>query len=292
MKTLARLLDHSINRSPAENFRRLKAIFRAGSADFLYDLETVLRTPWYLNETLHIDRFFRYQRVVRNQIRWEELDFRDTTTLEFGCGPLLGWGPMAVYLGCSHYVCVEPRFDDEVLRSKEMEKRYLVPLHEQLEANFRKGVPYKEFKRRILDHLECYTTPLESFDFPEHSVDLVVSNGVLQHIMDLHGCLKVIKRISRPASRQFHVQHFTDHAGNTERPFKEIYTRSPEDYFKSNTLCNLKRPSEMVTLFEQHGIKVKLVPYLWDEAVFETPDRYWKQFKTSDLCIRVAFLVS
>lgn len=290
---MTKLLKPLLNRSPSENYQRLKAKLFTGTSDFLYDLETILHSSWHLDARRPIDRLFRYQRVIRNQIEWEELDFGGMTVLEFGCGPLLGWGPIAVYLGCSRYICVEPRFHEEIVRSMDIHNRYFLPLHQQLEAIFQRNMPFGEFKTRLSSQVETYAMPLEACKLPQVSTDLIISNGVLQHVLDLPGCFQQMQHLAHPKTKHFHVLNFTDHSGRPDKPFDKIYSQSPEDYFKNSSLLNLKRPSEMMALFEEYGFKVTLVPYYQDNCVSSAIRAdYWKKFSQDDLSIQIAFIVN
>ena len=291
--TLTKPLNLLLNRSPSENYRRLKAKIFTGTSDFLYDLDTVLRSKRHMDARHQIDRLFRYQRVIQNQIEWEGLNFEGKTVLEFGCGPLLGWGPIAVYLGCPHYICVEPRFHNDILQAEAIHNRYFLPLHQQLEAIFQRNVPFDEFKGRLFSQIETHAMPLEMCKLPEDSVDLIISNGVLQHIMDLSGSFQQMQHMAHSDTKQFHVLNFTDHGGRPEKPFDKIYTQSPQEYFKKSSLLNLKRPSEMMKLFEDHGFEMVLVPYYRDEYVANAiQNDYWKKFNHDDLSIQIAFIIN
>ena len=98
-----------------------------GEEDFPYDLQSVLASSYHMDCRKPIDRFLRYAHLLQNRIAWTPLEFDRKTVLEIGCGPLLGWGPVAVYLGATDYVCVEPRFCPEVLDSPEIEAGYFYP---------------------------------------------------------------------------------------------------------------------------------------------------------------------
>ena len=70
-----------------------------------------------------IDRLCPYQRILRERVDWREIEFESKTIVEIGCGPLLGWGPIATYLGCERYVCIEPRLQLSVVTSDAIARR-------------------------------------------------------------------------------------------------------------------------------------------------------------------------
>jgi len=287
------LAERLIHRSPSENVRALGAKLRTGSADFDYDLQTVLRSPYHMNASRPIDRYFRYQRVLSNRIPWQDLEFEGKTVLEIGCGPLLGWAPLGIYLGCERYYCVEPRMRREPLDCTDIETRFLLPMHQQLEALFDKGLTFAEFKRRLRDRTRCMVQDFERCQPPEAGVDLLISNNVLQHFSNVELCFEQMRRICRARAQHFHVIRFIDHESPPDRPFELIYGMSPKQYFESRSLLNLKRPSEMLELFERHGIQVRVVPYYRDEALSTREIHpHWKRFAPDDLDIQIAFFVS
>jgi hypothetical protein len=239
-----------------------------------------------------VDRFLRYERVLHTRGRWAPLEFDQRSILEIGTGPMLGWGPLAVYLGAQEYVCVEPRFRREVLDCDEVWVRFFLPLHQQLEAIFNRQVAYEDFTQRIRSRIQVHACNLEACRIPENSADLVISIGSLQHIVDIDDAVRQISSASRPGARQFHVVNFTDHMSPPDDPFHEIYRLTPAEYFKRDSLLNLKRPSDMLACFRKAGMSPVLVPYYVDPNIESRRIAdYWKRYEMSDLAIQIAFLV-
>jgi len=265
---------------------------KPGEEDFLYNLETVLGSRYYMDARKPVDRFLRYERVLDRHARWAPLEFEQRTVVEIGSGPMLGWGPLAVYLGAQKYVCIEPRFRSEILDSDEVWVRYFLPLHQQLEAIFDRHVPYEDFAHRIRSRIQVHASNLEACRLPEQSADLVISIGSLQHIADLEDAVQQIDRASRPGARQFHAVNFTDHMSPPDDPFRDIYRLTPVEYFERDSLLNLKRPSDIVSLFQKAGISLTLVPYCVDRNIESRQIvDYWKRYDMSDLAIQIAFFV-
>jgi hypothetical protein len=240
-----------------------------------------------------VDRFLRYERVLQKKSVWTPLDFDGKRLLEIGCGPLLGVGPIAVYLGAIEYVSAEPNYQPSVLESEVVWKRFFLPLHQQLDALFDRGISFEEFVDRVRSRIVVDTVAFENYTRAGDMFDVVYSNGVLQHISDLDSAVDVIKRLSHASTRQFHVVNFTDHVSLPDDPFREIYRLDPEDYFEHDSLLNLKRPTEVADMFRQSGIPVTMVPYIADQpARSDTMASYWSRFDASDLAVQIAFFVS
>jgi hypothetical protein len=265
-----------------------------GEEDFRYDVQTILAKPVHMDARRVVDRYLRYERVLQVKSAWTPLDFDGKRILEIGCGPVLGIGPIAVYLGATEYVCVEPRYHPEVLESNEVRTRFFLPFYQQLDALFDRGSSFDEFIDRIKTRIRIETVSFEDYKHTGDRMDIVYSNGVLNHIVDLDQAVALIQQISLASTRQFHVVNFTDHHGSPpDDPFREIYSQEPTQYFEHDSLLNLKRPSEILTLFSEAGIPVSMVPYIVDQTVL--PDKispYWSHFDASDLAVQIAFFVN
>jgi hypothetical protein len=264
---------------------------KPGEEDFRYDVQTILAKPVHMDARRVIDRYLRYERVLQVKSAWTPLDFDGKRILEIGCGPLLGIGPIAVYLGATEFVCVEPRYHPEVLESNEVQIRFFLPLYHQLDALYGRGLSFDEFIDRIKTGIRIDTVKIEDYQHIGNPMDIVYSNGVLNHVGDIDLALNRIQQVSHESTRHFHVVNFTDHHGNPpDDPFREIYSLEPAQYFEHDSLLNLKRPSEILALFSEAGITVSMVPYIVDQTVL--PDEispYWTRFHASELAVQIAF---
>lgn len=264
-----------------------------GEKDFQYDLGSILGSKVHMDARRVVDRYLRYERVLQKKSAWTPLDFDGKRLLEIGCGPLLGVGPIAVYLGATEYLSVEPNYQPAVLESDVVWTRFFLPFHQQLDALFDRGISFDEFVESMRSRIVVEAVALEDYTPAGDPVDVVYSNGVLQHIADPVRAVDVIRQLSHASTRQFHVVNFTDHVSPPDDPFREIYRLDPEEYFEHDSLLNLKRPSEVVDIFRKAGIPVTLVPYIADQpAGSGTMTSYWARFDASDLAVQIAFFVS
>jgi len=263
-----------------------------GQEDFRYDLKSVLGWSRHMDARKPVDRFLRYDRVLQTKSAWTPLDFEGKRVVELGCGPLFGWGPIAVYLGADEYFCIEPRFDRVVIESDVVWTRFFLPFHQQLEALFDRGIDFDEFVDRIRSRIRVEPAPIEECVVGDHSFDIVFSNGVLNHVAELERAVERIRQMSHPTTRQYHVVNFTDHMSPPDDPFREIYRLDPEEYFAQDSLLNLKRPSEITALFDRAGIPVTMVPYYVDRDIEKrTWAPYWSRFDAADLAVQIGFFV-
>ena len=264
-----------------------------GEEDFRYDLQAILANAVHIDGRRVVDRFLRYERVLQVKSDWASIDFDGKRVLEIGSGPLLGLGPIAVYLGATEYICIEPRYQPEVLESDEVWRRFFLPLYQQLDVLFERGISFDQYAAMIRSRIQTETVPIEDCARTDNLVDVVYSNGVLQHITDLDRAVAFIQQVSHASTRQFHVVNFTDHVSPPDDPFREIYRLNPADYFEDDFLLNLKRPSEISILFQQAGISLTQIPYIADHpAATSAMAPYWTRFDESDLAIQIAFFVN
>jgi hypothetical protein len=275
--------------SKQQDLSRLKL----GEEDFRYDLQRILGHSVHMDARRVVDRFLRYERVLQVKSAWIPLDFDDRRILEIGCGPLLGAGPIAVYLDATEYVCVEPRYQPDVLESELVWSRFFLPFYQQLDALFDRGLSFDEFVDRVRSRIRVETVAIEDYRYAGDRMDIVFSNGVLNHISDLDRAVALIRQVSDASTRQFHVVNFTDHSSLPDDPFRAIYRLEPAQYFEQDSLLNLKRPSEIADLFVDAGIPVTTIPYITDmSAVPGELAPYWLRFDTADLAIQIAFFVN
>jgi hypothetical protein len=264
-----------------------------GEEDFRYDLQTILAQSFHMDARRVIDRLLRYDRVLQAKSTWTPLDFDGKRFLEIGCGPLLGIGPIAVYLGATEYECVEPRYQPDVLESDVVWTRFFLPFYQQLDALFDCGLSFDEFVNRVRSRIRITAVAIEDYTRAGDPVDVVFSNGVLQHIGDINSAVALIRQMSHASTRQYHVVNFTDHVSPPDDPFREIYRLDPAEYFEHDALLNLKRPSEIIGLFSDAGIPVSMVPYIADQSAVSCEIApYWSRFDKSDLAVQIAFFVN
>ena len=138
--------------------------------------------------------------------------------------------------------------------------RAFLPLYQQLDVLFERGISFDEFADRIRSRIQTDAVAIEDFTRAVNLVDIVYSNGVLQHIADLDRAVDLIQLVSHASTRQFHVVNFTDHVSPPNDPFREIYSLDPAEYFEHDSLLNLKRPSE-VDIEAGHQSHRNNVPY-------------------------------
>ena len=292
--SILRLSKALINRSPRENFLTVLKKLKRQSTSLVYHEKYVLASSKHMDSAKLIDRLFRYQRVIGNAICWDYIDFRDKKVIEIGSGPLLGWGPIAIFLGCERYVCVEPDFNESLLRSESVWKRYFLYVHSQLKAIYGEIMSYDEFKMSIMEKVDIYTTKFQYIPLNAGFCDIMLSNSVLEHIVNVEELFSRMALVCSEKCIHLHAIDFGNHR-STDDPFEGVYNYSRDEYRKRypNSQLNLLKPSEFVDMFRRVGIKTQIVVYhKWREIPHGEVVPYWRKYSKEDLSTLVAFVVS
>ena len=111
------------NSSPKEVIKiiRNKLSSRNKKNPYDYTLDIVLKSNKHMNVQHLIDRWERYWRVCNNQNGKNlksQFSFNNKNIFELGCGPLFGWGPIAMALGADTYYYHDPGLRRDVALSK------------------------------------------------------------------------------------------------------------------------------------------------------------------------------
>ena len=109
----------------------------------------------------------------------------------------------------------------------------------------------------VHDAIGTYEQPAEAMTgIPGGSIDLVISNAVLEHVYSMADVAKELARVTRPGGRSMHQIDFRDHRDFT-RPLE--FLTMPDDEFarefeaRHGECGNRLRASEVQAIFERNG---------------------------------------
>ncbi|MFW6127209.1 MAG: class I SAM-dependent methyltransferase [Thermodesulfobacteriota bacterium] len=111
------------------------------------------------------------------------------------------------------------------------------------------------------ESISLYPYSLEELsELPDESVDVIISNAVLEHLYDLKSAFTYLARITKPGGLDIHTVDFRDHR-DFSRPL-EYLLLSDKEFARGFKEChgehgNRYRPQEMRQLFEQVGFTIK-----------------------------------
>lgn len=200
--------------------------------------------------------------VGRNILRWlrEFGDVRGKVILEIGPG--INFGPI-LFLSCHGAI---PIVADRFLAP--WDPNYHPEFYRQLRIELRRQHP--ELDLRPLDAiLDAGTYPpdvlsqievgVESMSLASNSVDIVVSNAVLEHVVDHAQAFFQLYRITKPGGSGVHQVDFRYHK-SFDRPLEHLlfslsdFERTSGAFRESGTYL---RPFDMADLFRASGFEVR-----------------------------------
>ena len=241
-----------------------------------YSVASVDASPKHADPTKLIDRLHRYEQALG-----EEIEFAGKTVLEIGAGPVLGWALVGLARGATKYNVVEPAFNPEVVdaystyfrRHRQWIRRIVgdvAPVAELLDSGLIHVVPDSASRTRL----------------PDGSIDLVLSNSVLEHVDDVDALMEELDRVCTRDALQYHVVDFGDHQGGAD-PFEHLYSQDPDTmralYRNRRMPINLLRAEQLA---ERLGLRfnVATTVFLEDPSYpsVRAPDSYWAEHFTRD----------
>lgn len=275
---------------PKEVVRRSLLRLR-GREKGVADLGDILASPKHIRPQRLYDMLSRYEAIIRRHYPWPSLEFDDRSVLEIGAGPLLGFAPLAVFLDCARYLCIEPGYNPKIFESQEIAELYFLPLHKDLSALFGERLRFDEYLNCLRDRVRV--EPVDFLDAPiEGSFDIAISNSCLEHIFPLDESIQRLTSVLRPEARFIHLIDFGNHRVGRS-PFNGMYSCEPETYFaKFGKKINLLRGPDVLRIFRDAGLDAALVPYyLFDEFYEEDIAPYWSErYSKDELFLKAAII--
>ena len=104
-------LSYLLSLTPLETWRlvrRRMPILRNGPA---WTPSELMASSKYGRGIRFAELLLRQEAVVRRHMPWEPLNFEGKRVVEIGCGPLAGFGPLAIFLGARSFESAEPEWD-------------------------------------------------------------------------------------------------------------------------------------------------------------------------------------
>lgn len=265
---------------------RAKRAFGNKQAGRQYDIDEVIASPKHMRQQRLYDFLSRYERILDRNTDWVSLSFEGKNVLELGCGPLMGWAPLAIFSGCERYTCIEPQFNYRIFRSDEIKNRYLLPLHKDLSAVYGRNMTFQEFTEEISERVEILASEVLEAEL-QGPYNVLLSNSCLEHIHGLKESLRKLRAVSSEDCRFLHLVDFGNHR-STASPFKDMYSMEPEAYFqKFGRHINLLRLPDVARCLRESQFDHVTVPYYsFDEFYDDEICDYWKRYDMEELFIK------
>lgn len=200
----------------------------------------------------------RQEAVVRRHRRWEPLDFEGARVVEIGCGPLAGYGPLAIFCGARSFASAEPEWDADLFFSAEVRERYLRTFHADLCALYGPRMDFAAFAAALQERIAIHRAGFEVAPI-EGPVDIVLSQSCLEHVFPIEATIAKLAEIQHKDTRCLHLVDFGNHYP-TGDPFAGLYEQPAADYIaRRGKAMNLLRAPDVEALFAKHGIPVAMI---------------------------------
>ena len=239
------------------------------------------------------DFLMRYQNILKGEIKWNDLDFNNQIVMELGCGPHLGLGPLALYLGAKKFIAVEPKVDSRVFESKKLIDNYFRMAFKDFNGIYRKNISFEEYFNLVKDKTIFYKDIKQVSSSFLSKIDIQLSNSCLEHVTHLNETLSGLKKLISVDGKFIHAVDFGNHL-KSKNPFMEIYNLSPEKFkSKHGNKINLIHPSKMLRMFFDSGFdNASLVSYYYFKENFEESinDHWINNLEDSDFFLKVGII--
>lgn len=200
----------------------------------------------------------RQEAVVGRHLPWRPLDFSRKRVVEVGCGPLAGFGPLAVFCGAAAFESAEPEWDEALFYSQPMAERYLRFLHADLTALYGPRMDFAAFCGALRERMIVHRCGFEAAPLV-NAADIILSQSCLEHVFPLEATIEKLAAIQSGQTRFLHLIDFGNHYP-TANPFEGLYTQPPETYIATRgKAINLMRAPDVESLFAAKGIAAKTI---------------------------------
>lgn len=222
----------------------------------------------------------RQEAIAARNMDWAPISFEGKRVVEIGCGPLGGFGPLAIFCGAETFESAEPEWDPNLLFQPEVVEKYLRVFHADLTALYGERASFDQFVELLQERLQITQTGFESSPI-EYPADIVLSQSVLEHVFPLEGTVQKLAEIQTRATQFLHLVDFGNHYP-TAHPFEGLYDAPADDYIaKRGKAINCLRMSDLSTAFEAAGIAAQFIPSRVVSAPYQGQVHPWWQDKYS-----------
>ena len=259
MKRLMTILGAMIDLTPRETWRLARGRLPLVPKGPSWTANDLLNSVKHRHGIRFAEFLLRQEAILTREIGWKPLDFGGADVVEIGCGPLCGYGPLAIFRGAKSFVSAEPEWGGELFRETSVVDRYFRVMHADLTALYGPRMSFDDFYHALMERIEVFPVGFEDADF-EIKPDIVLSQSCLEHVFPLEGTVAHLAEIQKPDTRFLHLVDFGNHR-LSQSPFDGLYELPPEDYLaKRGKAINMLRVSDVQDLFQANAISTQVVP--------------------------------
>jgi len=251
-------LAYLLTLTPRETWRILRRRLPGLRSGPAWTADELLTSSKHSRGIRFAELLLRQQAVVQQHMPWQPLDFAGRRVVEVGCGPLAGYGPLAIFCGASEFLSAEPEWDAGLFFSDAVADKYLRIFHADLSALYGPRMDYPQFMEALSKRMTINRSGFESAPMAG-PVDIVLSQSCLEHVFPLDATFARLTAIQTPQTRFLHLVDFGNHYP-TGNPFEGLYEQPPEDYLaRRGRAINLQRAPDVLALFAAKGIPARSI---------------------------------
>ena len=286
-------LSYLLSLTPRETWRivrhRLPGL-RGGPA---WTASELMSSPKHARGIRFAELLARQEAIAAQHQAWQPLDFEGRRVVEIGCGPLAGFGPLAIFRGAASFESAEPEWNPALLRDPGVVDTYLRVFHADLVSLYGPRMDFATFRDALDERLSIHRCGFEAAPI-DGTVDIVLSQSVLEHVFPLDDTVAKLAAIQSPQTRFLHLVDFGNHYP-TASPFDGLYVQPPEAYIRQRgKAINLLRAPDIAARFAAHGIAATLIPTrkLLDREPEKVSEWWREQYDDDALFTQLALVAS
>lgn len=270
-------LSYLLSLTPRETWRLLRHRLPGLRGGPSWTAAELLSSPKHGRGIRFAELLLRQEAILRRYGDWTPLHFENARVVELGCGPLAGFGPLAIFCGAASFESGEPEWDASLFFSTEVREKYLRLFHADLCALYGPRMDFDAFTDALANRMHIHRGGFEQAPI-NGSVDIVLSQSVLEHVFALDTVLARLAALQGPMTRFIHLVDFGNHYP-TPNPFAGLYEQEPAAYIaRRGRAINLLRAPDIARAFEAAGIAARYLPTRrMQDSYHGTPAPWWRQ---------------
>ncbi len=272
-----RLLRHLASLPPRETWRLVRRRLPVLRNAPPWTAADLLASVKHRQGVRFAELLLRQEAILTRETNWKPLDFEAVRVVEIGCGPLAGYGPLAVFRGAASYESAEPEWDPDLFTGGKIAQEYLYPLHADFCALYGPRMDFETFRTALREKIAVHCSGFEAAPIGGQA-DIVLSQSCMEHVFPLEATIDKLAEIQTPQTRFLHLVDFGNHY-LTPSPFDGLYEQPPEAYIaRRGKAINMLRSSDILTLFENSGIPARMIPSrVVPDAYSGTIHAWWRE---------------
>ena len=180
----------------------------------------LMTSPKHSRGIRFAELLLRQEAVAARNMKRQPISFENRRVVEIGCGPLGGFGPMAIFCGATQFESADPEWDDGLFFDPQVVEYYHRLHYADLVSLFGKRLGFDEFITTMRERILVKRTGFEKAPI-EGQVDVVLSQSVLEHVFPVEDTISKLSQIQHPRTQILQLVELGNHYP-TANPFEGL----------------------------------------------------------------------